>query len=320
MVGLIGRRLTAAIPVLLVVTFVAFTLLALAPGDPLTARIDRETFLRLTPAEIEALREDFGLNAPVWEQYMVWMGGVVTGDLGYSIVTGRPVIQEVGDRVRPTLLLIGTAIAIAAAVGIPLGVAAANRPHSKLDRSLTVGVVFFVSTPPFIVGLVLIFVLAISFGVLPAGGMRTLGTDPSLADTLRHLAMPAVVLGLANAAPLARFTRSGMLDVLGADFIRTARAKGLSNARILLRHGLANTLLTLITLVAVLLPEMVAGAVITEQVFAWPGMGRLTVAAASARDPAVMMAIVLLVGVSVTVANVLADVLYMLADPRVRIQ
>jgi peptide/nickel transport system permease protein len=175
-----------------------------------------------------------------------------------------------------------------------------------------------ISTPTFVIGLVLIYIFAIRLGVLPAGGMRVPGEPMTTGTVLRHAILPSLVLGLANAAPLARFTRSGMLEVLSKDYIRTARAKGVSERAILLRHALRNAALPLITLTALLIPDLIAGAVITEVVFAWPGMGRLVVSSAQTGDPAVMMAIILMVSVTVIFANLAADILYALADPRVR--
>jgi peptide/nickel transport system permease protein len=318
MIGLAVRRLAQAVPSLLIISFLGFLLLSLAPGDPLTARLDRDALIRMSPEEIEAARQALGLDGSVFVQYWRWLTGVVQGDLGYSIVTGRSAVEEVTSRLTATLVLLAAALFIAVAVGIPFGVLAARRPDGRLDRILTGASVFMISTPTFIIGLVLIYIFAIRLGVLPAGGMRVPGEPSTPAMVARHVLLPAIVLGLANAAPLARFTRSGMLEVLSKDFIRMARAKGVPEREILLRHALRNAALPLITLTALLIPDMIAGAVITEVVFAWPGMGRLVVSAAQTGDPAVMMAIILMVSVTVVFANLAADMLYAIADPRVR--
>lgn len=319
MIGLVVRRLAQAVPSLLIVSFLGFLLLSLAPGDPLTSRLDRDALIRMSPEQIDAARRALGLDDPVFLQYWHWLAGVARGDLGYSIVTGRPAIDEIASRLTATIVLLGAALLVALIVGIPFGVLAARKPNGLVDRVLTGASVFMISTPTFIVGLVLIYVFAIRLGVLPAGGMRVAGEPSTPAMVARHVLLPALVLGLANAAPLARFTRSGMLEVLSKDFIRMARAKGVPERTILLRHGLRNAALPLITLTALLIPDLIAGAVITEVVFAWPGMGRLVVSSAQTGDPAVMMAIILLVSVTVIVANLTADILYVAADPRVRL-
>jgi peptide/nickel transport system permease protein len=319
MIGLVVRRLAQAVPSLLIVSFLGFLLLSLAPGDPLTARLDRDALIRMSPEQIEAARRALGLDGSVFEQYWRWLTALAQGDLGYSIVTGRSAVEEIASRLNATLLLLGAALLVAVAVGIPFGVLAARKPNGLVDRLLTGASVFMISTPTFIIGLVLIYVFAIRLGVLPAGGMRVPGEPSTPAMVARHVLLPALVLGLANAAPLARFTRSGMLEVLSKDFIRMARAKGVPERTVLLRHGLRNAALPLITLTALLIPDMIAGAVITEVVFAWPGMGRLVVSSAQTGDPAVMMAIILMVSVTVVLANLAADMLYVVADPRVRL-
>ena len=204
-------------------------------------------------------------------------------------------------------------------MGGPFGIVAARNPNGPLDRVLTGTAVVLVSTPTFIFGLVLIYVFAVRLGWLPAGGMGEPGMPPTVASTFQHALLPSLVLGLANAAPLARFARSGMLEVLASDYVRTARSKGLSGRAIMMRHGIRNASLPLITLVALLIPDLVAGAVITEQVFAWPGMGRLVVSSAQTGDPAVMMAIIVMVSLTVITVNLIADILYAIADPRVRV-
>jgi len=319
MIGVVARRLVQAVPSLLIITFVGFALLTMSPGDPLTARLDRDAVLRMTPEQLADARRALGLDGSVAEQYWRWLTGVFRGDLGFSIVSGRSALDEVTSRLGATLVLLVASLAIAVLVGVPFGVLAARRPNGLLDRTLTTASVVMVSTPTFIVGLVLIYVFAVRLGVLPAGGMRIAGEPSSPAVVARHAILPATVLGLANAAPLARFTRAGMLEALSKDYVRTARAKGVPEGTILLRHGLRNAALPLITLTALLIPDLIAGAVITEQVFAWPGMGRLVVSSAQSGDPAVMMAIIVMVGVVVILVNTAADLLYAVADPRVRL-
>lgn len=319
MLTIVARRLLQAVPSLLIISFIGFALLSMAPGDPLTARLDRDALVHMTPEQLDAARNALGLNQPLPVRYWHWLTGVFHGDLGYSIVTGQSAVTEISSRAGATLILLGASVVIAVGVGIPCGVLAARYPNGRLDRLLTGGAVVMISTPTFIVGLVAIYLFAIRMGLLPAGGLSEPGETSTLSGTLRHVALPAIVLGLANAAPLVRFARSGLLEVLATDYARTARAKGLREKAVVLRHGLRNASLPLITLTAMLVPDLVGGAVITEEVFAWPGMGRLVVSSAQSGDPAVMMAIIVLVALTVIAMNLVADILYAVADPRVRV-
>jgi peptide/nickel transport system permease protein len=319
LVTYVVRRVAIAIPVLLIISVFGFVVLALAPGDPIKARMDRETLLSLTPQQLEERRAAMGLTDPLPVQYLGWLGGVLQGDLGYSISTGQPVSEEIGARIGPTLVLMGATLLIAALVGIPIGIIAAAHRNGAVDYVLSSFTMVMISTPTFLLGLIAIFVFAVTLKWLPAGGFSTIGKDPNPTDTLRYLVMPALILGLVNAAPLARYTRASVLDVLSSDYITTARSKGLDERAILVRHAFRNALLPVITLLALLLPELVAGAVITEQVFGWAGIGRLAVQAAQSRDASVMMAIMMMVAIAVAVANIVADVLYARADPRIRL-
>jgi peptide/nickel transport system permease protein len=319
MAAYLVRRILIAIPVLLGITLIAFMVLALAPGDPVRALIDPETLARMTPEQIEQRRAELGLAGPPYERYVRWLGGVVQGDLGYSIKSGRSIAEEIAPRVGPTVLLMGTAFLISLVIGIPFGIIAAVRQYGPLDYSLTAVTLLLISTPTFVLGLILIYVLGVEARVLPVGGMFTLGREQDVGDRLAHLILPAAILGAFYAAQLMRYTRAGMLDVLNSDYVTTAHAKGLRSRTVLVRHGLRNALLPIITILGLLVPELVAGAVITEQVFSWPGMGLLAVRAAADRDPSLMMAIVLIFAIAVLVANLLADVAYTYADPRVRL-
>lgn len=315
----IVRRVLIGIPVLLGITVVAFLVLSLAPGDPIRALIDPETLARMTPEQLDERRRSLGLDGPPIARYVRWLGGVVQGDLGYSIKSGRSIADEVGPRVGPTLLLMISALVVAIGIGIPFGIAAAVRQYGLLDYSLTGATLLMISTPTFVLGLILIYLLGVSLRLLPVGGMFTLGREFDVGDRIAHLVMPAAILGFAYAAQLMRYTRAGMLDVLNSEYITTARAKGLRDRVVLVRHGLRNALLPIITVLGLLLPELVAGAIITEQVFSWPGMGQLAVRAAADRDPSLMMAIVLIIAIAVLVSNLVADVAYTIADPRVRL-
>jgi peptide/nickel transport system permease protein len=315
------RRILIAVPVLLGITIVCFTALSLAPGDPLTARLDPSLLAQVQrdPALLQERRHELGLDQPGPIRYLTWLSGAIRGDLGYSIQSHRPIAEEIGKRIPPTLALMTTAILLAMLVGIPLGALSALRPYSRLDYVLTTITMLLSAAPTFVIGLGGIYLFAVWLHVLPSGGIQTLGRSNTLLDFVGHLVLPASVVGLATAAPLLRYTRASMLDVLDSDYLVTARAKGLMPRVLVVRHAFRNSLIPIITVVGILLPELVAGAVITEQIFAWPGMGQLAVRAASDRDPALMMGVVLVIGSAVLGVNILIDVLYARADPRIRL-
>jgi peptide/nickel transport system permease protein len=312
------RRLLIAIPVLVGITIAGFFVLSAAPGDPVLARLDPEVIARLTPEQIDARRRELGLDQPIPIRYARWLADVLQGDLGFSIVSGRPIAEEVAPRLGPSLLLMATAAVIAVVVGVPFGVASAVSQYGRLDYSLSAVTILLISTPTFVLGLVALYVFGVTLRWLPVGELFTFGKENDLLDRAAHLAMPALILGLVNAAQLMRYTRASMLDVLGSDYITTARAKGLPGRTVLIRHGLRNALIPVITILAILLPELVAGAVITETVFNWPGLGQLSVKAAADRDPALMMGVVIIVGIATLAASIVADFAYTVVDPRIR--
>ena len=318
MTAWVVRRVVIALPVLLGITFLAFAALSFAPGDPITARIDPSLLAQQPPEWIEARRREYGLDQPLPVRYAVWLRGVVTGDLGYSTVTRRAIADELRLRLPATAQLMGTALLIGVLVGIPAGIVCAIRQYSWLDYGLTGATMALISTPTFFVGLAGIYLFGVYLRVLPTAGMETLGAPSSLLDRLQHLILPATILGLANAAPLMRYTRASMLEVLGRDYLTTARAKGLAPMAVVIGHALRNALLPVLTVAGLLIPEIVAGAVVTEQIFAWPGMGQMAVRAAADRDPSMLMGVVLVVGIAVLVSNLLTDLAYAAADPRIR--
>jgi peptide/nickel transport system permease protein len=313
-----ARRLLIAIPVLIGITMAGFFVLSAAPGDPVLARLDPEVIARLTPEQIEERRRQLGLDQPIPIRYARWLSDVVRGDLGFSIVSGRPIADEVAPRLGPSLLLMVAAALVAVVVGLPLGVAAAVNQYGRLDYAASALTILLISTPTFVLGLVALYVFGVTLDWLPVGELYTFGRENDVVDRLAHLAMPAMILGLVNAALLMRYTRSAMLDVLASDYMTTARAKGLPGRIVLIRHGLRNALIPVITILAILLPELVAGAVITETVFNWPGLGQLSVKAAADRDPALMMGVVLIVGFTTLAASIVADFAYTVVDPRIR--
>lgn len=314
------RRILISIPVLLGITIVGFVALKLSPGDPLLTSVNPEVLANLLsqPQLLEAERRRLGFDQPIFpNQYLNWLGNVLQGDLGFSLTSRRPIVHEIGSRLPQTLLLMIVSLTLAVAIGIPIGVITAVRQYSKLDYGLNAVAIFLASTPVFVLGLIGIYIFAVNLRWLPTGQVHTVGrTD--IADLIHHLILPATVLAIVNAAPLIRYTRASMLEVLNSEYVTTARSKGLVDRLVIGRHAFRNALIPIITIVALLIPEAIAGAVITEQIFAWNGMGQLAVKAAGARDPSLMMGIILITGIAVLVANILADIGYAIADPRVR--
>lgn len=313
------RRILIAFPVLIGITIAGFFVLAAAPGDPVLARLDPEVRARMTQEQIDGFRRAAGLDQPVPIRYIRWLADTVQGDFGYSIVSGRSVAEEVQGRLIPSLTLMGAAVLIALLVGIPFGLISAMNQYGKLDYLLSSITVLLLSTPTFVLALVFLYIFGVTLKVLPVGDLYTFGKENDIVDRLAHLTLPALILGLVNAAPLVRYTRASMLEVLGSEYMTTARSKGLATRVVMIRHGLRNALIPVITVIAILLPELVAGAVITETVFNWPGLGQLSVKAANDRDPATMMGVVLIVGTAVLVSSIIADFAYSVADPRIRL-
>ncbi|MGK4332127.1 ABC transporter permease [Lonsdalea quercina] len=308
----IGKRLLVAIPTLLIISILVFSLQKLLPGDPILAMAGEER----DPAVLELLREKYRMNDPVVYQYFYWLGAVAQGDFGVSLRTNQPVLDLIGEKLPVTLQLAVMAMFFALIIGVPIGILAAVKQNTTLDYLANVVALSGLSIPNFWLGIMLILLVSVQLGWLPASGYESLFTDPlrSLQTTL----MPAFVLGTALAATLMRHTRSAMLSVMKADYIRTARAKGLSNREVVLSHAFRNALSPIITLTALLFGELLAGAVLTEQIFTIPGFGKLIVDAVFNRDYAVVQGVVLCTAVGFIVMNLLADVAAMLLNPRMR--
>ncbi|MFP1816092.1 ABC transporter permease [Lonsdalea quercina] len=308
----IGKRLLVAIPTLLIISIFVFSLQKLLPGDPILAMAGEER----DPAVLELLREKYRMNDPVVYQYFYWLGAVAQGDFGVSLRTNQPVLDLIGEKLPVTLQLAVMAMFFALIIGVPIGILAAVKQNTTLDYLANVVALSGLSIPNFWLGIMLILLVSVQLGWLPASGYESLFTDPlrSLQTTL----MPAFVLGTALAATLMRHTRSAMLSVMKADYIRTARAKGLSNREVVLSHAFRNALSPIITLTALLFGELLAGAVLTEQIFTIPGFGKLIVDAVFNRDYAVVQGVVMCTAVGFIVMNLLADVAAMLLNPRMR--
>ncbi len=314
------RRLLQAIPMLLVISLMTFLIVEIAPGDAAQMYIDPDR--GADPAYIQQVREALGLDQPVYVRYAAWLGQTLRGDLGFSFRSRRAVALEVGDRLPNTLLLGGAALALSFVLAVPIGAISALKRHSILDYAVTTLSLIGISVPIFWVALLLIQIFAIQFDIFPGSGMRNMREQytgwQATADVLHHMILPTIVLAFAQIASLSRYQRSAMLDVLGQDYIRTARGKGLAERRVLILHAFRNALIPMITLLGISIPSIVTGAFITETIFSWPGIGRLGVDAVSGRDYPVIMAVTMLSAILILVGSLIADIAYVWADPRIR--
>jgi ABC-type dipeptide/oligopeptide/nickel transport system permease component len=312
--GYVVRRLLLALPVLLGVSILVFGVLHLAPGDPAQIMLGAQA----TREDVERLRRDLGLEQPLVVQYLRWMGHVLRGDLGRSIPLGREVLPEVLLRFRATLILTGGALVIAILLGLPAGILSATRQYTWLDR-ISMGVaVSGQSLPVFWTGIMLIIVFALTLRWFPSAGMTSPYGASGAADLLWHLVLPALTLGTASAAALARLTRSSVLEIIRQDYVRSARAKGLAERRVVLRHVLKNAVNPIITVLGLQVGYLLGGAILTETVFSWPGLGSMMVRAIQARDYPLVQGGVLLIATTFVVVNLAVDLLYALFDPRIR--
>ncbi len=313
------RRILQIIPTLIGITFLVFLIINAAPGNPLSHLIDPT----ISPEAIDLRLEQLGLDQPVHMRYITWVGELLDGNLGYSTRFKRSVVDLIQVRLWPTFLLSFSAIIISFIVAVPIGILSATKQYSKTDYIATVFSMIGLSIPVFFLGIVLIKFLAFEIRLFPIGGMVTVGArHPDLftylLDVGRHLVLPLVVLSSAGTASFVRYTRSSMLEVVRQDYIRTARAKGLSEKVVIYKHALRNALIPIITILGLSLPAIFSGAILTEAVFVWPGMGSLNVDAVTFRDYPLLMGINLFLAVLVLLGNLLADIFYAVADPRIR--
>jgi peptide/nickel transport system permease protein len=309
---LVLQRLLATIPIMVVVATVVFLLLRLAPGDP--AHVIAGDLA--TEDAVAAIRKDMGLDKPITTQYMRWMGAVLTGDLGRSVLSKKPVTELIAARLPPTLSLALSAIVVTLLVAVPLGVLASWRHGGWTDRAIRAGSVLGFSVPSFVIGYVLIFVFAVKLDVLPVQGYAPL--ERGLGEYLRHLVLPTVTLAAVYIALISRITRASMLDILGEDFVRTARAKGAPEKVVLFRHALRNAAVPIVTIVGVGITALISGVVVTETVFNIAGVGRMIVDSVLARDYPVVQGTILFFSFSYIFINLLVDIAYVLLDPRIR--
>jgi len=312
MLRFVIRRLILLVPVIAIVGTIVFVLIHLTPGDPAVVVLGQDA----NPEQIEAMRERLGLNEPLYVQYFDWFLGAIRLDFGESIFLGQPVTESLLDRAQPTLLLTFYALTIQVLIAIPFGVISAVKHNSLLDRILMVISISGAAIPSFFLGIMLILFFAVQLQWLPSGGYTSITEDP--VQHFKQMILPAFALGFTSAGLLARLVRSSMLDVLQEDFIRTAKAKGLPQRVLVVRHALRNALIPAITVIGYSLGGLLGGAVVTETVFTIPGMGRLVVQSVARRDFPVIQGAILIIAAIYVLANLLVDVLYVYIDPRVR--
>jgi peptide/nickel transport system permease protein len=310
----IKRRLLLCIPTLLGITILSFIIVYMAPGDP------ADMLLRpgISPEIIEAKREALGLNQPIWKQYLIWLQNLLSGNWGYSYSSHQPVLSMINQRLGATLLLMGSSLVLSLLVSLPLGILSALYKNKVTDKIITFFSFFVCSVPGFLMSLGFIYLFSLRLPILPSSGMYTLGTDSSIADVCRHMVLPLSALSLPEIGTYSRYIRGSIIDALGQDYVRTARAKGLPLSRILNIHMLRNALITLISVVGTEIPVLFCGSVVIDRVFSWPGIGMLTMDAVLARDFPVLLGVNFIAAILILLSNLLVDLLYSLINPQIR--
>ncbi|EQK39184.1 ABC transporter permease [Paraclostridium bifermentans] len=307
------KRLLNMIPMLFFITIISFILMHLAPGDPLQAYISPD----MNVEDIERIRESLGLNDPIIVQYFKWLFNTIQGNLGYSMVNSKPVLNLILERLGPTILLSGSALVISIMISIPVGLISGYKKNSIIDKVLNVVSYIGISIPSFWFAMMLIYVFSIKLNIFPSVGMRTIGVDTTL-DLINHLILPVTVLSFYNLSVYIRYIRSSTIEQLKQDYVTTQYAYGASTKDILFKHVLKNTLLPVITIFGMSLPSIFTGAFITETIFGWPGMGQLGVNAIFGYDYPVVMGITLFSSAMLIIGNLIADILYAMVDPRIK--
>ncbi len=314
MAAYIAKRLLAAIPVLFGLSVIVFLIMAMIPGDPATAILGSYA----TPENVARLNADLGLDKPLPQQYLIWLGNILQGDFGRSYALNRPVLDEVLERFSATLILAGTALVLCSILGLVAGVVSAVRQYGLADKLITLLVLIGISTPSFWLGLLLILLFAVKIRLFPASGMYAIYGGGDLPDLLHHLFLPALTLAVVATGVIARLTRTAMLEVLRQDYIRTARAKGLTERRVIYRHAFKAALVGVIPVIGIQAGFVLGGAVYIETVFQWPGIGSMLVNAISTRDLLLVQGGVLVVASAYVLFNLAADVIQTVLDPRLR--
>lgn len=317
------RRLILMIPILFGITLICFVVINLAPGSP--AALQEEFSPRASPEAQEALRKLYGLDRPIHERYFNWLKMVITLDLGKSFVDGRAVKDKILERLPITVTLNLLSLLFIFLFAIPIGIYSALKPGSLFDRALTVFVFAGFSVPTFWLALLAMIIFGVNLGLLPISGIQSIGAErlpihERLIDWVKHLILPVTIMSLSGLAGLSRYTRSSMLEVLKQDYIRTARAKGLPERVVIIRHALRNALLPIVTILGLSIPGLIGGSVIFESIFSIPGMGQLFYASAMARDYPTIMGILLIGALLTLIGNLIADISYFLVDPRIRVR
>ena len=312
--GYILKRLISAIPVLFGITIIVFLIMSLIPGDPATAILGAYA----TPENVENLNRDLGLDKPMVQRYFIWLGNMLTGDFGRSFSLNRPVIDEVFERFSATLILAGTALVLCSVLGILAGVVSAARQYGLADKAITFVVLIGISVPSFFLGMMMILLFAVNLRWLPVSGMYAIYGGGDLPDLLKHLTMPALALAAVATGVIARLARSAMLEVLRQDFIRTARAKGVPERRVIMGHALRAAMVSIIPVLGIQAGFVLSGAVYIEIVFQWPGVGRMLVDAILKRDLLLVQGGVVFVAACYVMFNIAVDVAQSLLDPRIK--
>ena len=309
------KRLLYAIPVFLGITFAIYLLINLAPGGPLSVLASSG---EMSLSDLEALKIYMGLDKPIVVRYFIWLGDLFRGDMGVSYRTSQEVSMMISQRVIPSLTLTGTGIIGAVLIGVPLGIISAYKQNSIWDHISTFIAFIGASVPNFFLSLLLIYILAVKLKLFPTSGMQSSGQAGNIADFLRHLALPAFVCGIQPIGNYIKQTKSSVLEVLNEEYIKTARSKGLTNTVIVLKHAFRNALIPVVTTISLTIPFLIGGAVVTEQIFAWPGIGSLMITAITGRDYPVIMGVAVMICGVVLVANLILDLIYAALDPRIK--
>ncbi|MCI8465396.1 MAG: ABC transporter permease [Lachnospiraceae bacterium] len=310
----VGKRILIIIPTFIGITILAYFLSAMAPGSPIDMILGTQN---LGPDDVARLTKLYGLDQPVIIQYFNWFRLLLQGNLGLSYRTSEPVLSMILSRMGPTLLITLTSVVISVILSIPMGVAAAVKPYSAWDY-IASGISFLAAAAPnFFVSLILVYIFGVRLGILPTSGMYTSASAKEFGDLVRHMILPVAVLAFQQIGNLIRQVRGSMLEILQEDYIRTAREKGLKEGRIVIRHGLRNALVPVVTTVGMNLPFIIGGAVVTEQIFSWPGIGSLMVQSINARDYPAIMGITVFIAVVVLIGNLIIDLIYGILDPRI---
>ena len=308
------KRILIAIPVLIGITLIDYAIMCLA-GSPL----EMLKGPRISDAALQAKEIAAGLDKPLIVQCFVWLWQLLQGNLGYSMKSYEPVGVMIGSHIGPTLLLMGASLTLSLLIAVPAGIYSAVKQYSKGDYAVVTASFIGSSIPSFFLALILIYIFTVKLGILPSGGMNTLGMDGSVADTIRHMVLPVTVLAVSLAGSNIRYIRSSFLEILQQDYLRTARAKGIGYKRVIWKHAMRNALLPIVTVIGMQIPMLFGGAVIIEQVFSWPGLGLMTMTAIMGRDYPVIMGVCLLSAVVVLVSNLITDILYALVDPTIQL-